>query len=149
MLVVALYYLAFVAGHSLDQQRQLFAVWRSRGWSSFGIWRLLMLEFLLLAAVAIPAGLLAAWMLAFSVTRAVYGPGVTVPPGWRPARRGRSWLSSWSRSRFWPTALSSLPGVSFCRSGGKPRGQRPGLGGSGDTSTWRWHCSASRFCCKP
>jgi hypothetical protein len=79
ILVVALYYLAFVAGHSLDQQRQLFAVWRSRGWSAAAVWRLVMLEFAVIAVVATPVGLALAWMLAAGVTRAVYGSGSTVP----------------------------------------------------------------------
>src|SRR5439155_12471547 len=79
ILVVALYYLAFVTGHSLDQQRQLFAVWRSRGWSAAAVWRLVMLEFVLVAAAAVPAGLAAAWLLAAGVTRAVYGSRASMP----------------------------------------------------------------------
>jgi hypothetical protein len=80
MLVVALYYLAFMAGHSLEQQRQLFAVWRSRGFSWFRIWRLLMLEFAAVAVVAVPVGLGLAWLLAAGVTRAVYAPTASIPP---------------------------------------------------------------------
>ena len=79
ILVVALYYLAFVTGHSLDQQRQLFAVWRSRGWSAGAVWRLVMSEFALIALTAIPFGLVAAWLLAAGVTRAVYGSGASLP----------------------------------------------------------------------
>ncbi len=57
VLLVALLYIAFAAGHVLDQQREQLAIWRSRGWRRRSVWALLMLEFVILACLAVLPGL--------------------------------------------------------------------------------------------
>jgi predicted lysophospholipase L1 biosynthesis ABC-type transport system permease subunit len=73
LLLIALFFLSFAAAHVLEQQRQLFAVWRSRGWSWRRTWRLVMLEFTLLAVLSAPAGVLLAWLATTTVARVIYG----------------------------------------------------------------------------
>jgi hypothetical protein len=73
ILLIALFYLGFAAGHVLDQQREQFAVWRSRGWRRRSIWALLMLEFSILACVALPAGIAVGAVGAAAAIRIVYG----------------------------------------------------------------------------
>jgi hypothetical protein len=79
VLLIALLAVAFIAGHSLDRQRQLFATWRSRGWTWLAIWRLVMVETLALAVVAVPAGVVAGWLASLAALRLAYG-SVTFPP---------------------------------------------------------------------
>jgi uncharacterized membrane protein len=91
LLVISLYFLGFASGHVLDQQRQLFAVWRSRGWSRLQTWMVLMLEFGVLALAAIPIGVIAAWFAVDAVSRAVFGDqaparaGIDLAELWQPA----------------------------------------------------------------
>ncbi len=99
LLVIALYFVAFAAGHVLEQQRQLFAVWRSRGWSWRRTWRLLMLEFGMLAVLALPAGLVGGVVAASLGARIVYGPDAPLSARLNPQRL------------FIPVALSVLAGV--------------------------------------
>ena len=81
LLLIALYYVAFVSSHALAQQRRLFAVWRSQGWSWHAIWRLLMTEVVALAAAAAPLGLVLGWAGSVLLSRSLF-PG-RVP--WLPA----------------------------------------------------------------
>ena len=76
VLLLALLYLILVAGHVLGQQRHTFALWRSRGWSWRRIWLLLMIEFVLVALVAVPAGAALAWLAVLLIGRAVFGSAV-------------------------------------------------------------------------
>lgn len=99
LLVIALYFVAFAAGHALEQQRQIFAVWRSRGWSGWRTWRLLMLEFVMLAMLAVPAGLLAGAAATAGVAQFVYGR--SAPLGARPS----------PQRLLIPVALSLLAGL--------------------------------------
>jgi uncharacterized membrane protein len=91
LLVISLYFLVFASGHVLDQQRQLFAVWRSRGWSRLQTWVVLMLEFGILALAAIPIGLISAWFAVDAVSRTVFGDqaparaGIDLAELWQPA----------------------------------------------------------------
>lgn len=73
ILLIALFYLGFAAGHVLDQQREQFAVWRSRGWRRRSVWALLMLEFSILACFALPAGIAVGAVGAAAAIRIVYG----------------------------------------------------------------------------
>src|SRR5262245_24716080 len=74
LMLIAVYSVAFVSGHALEQQRHLFTVWRSRGWSWHSIWRLVMAEVLMLTAVAAPLGLVVGWVTSISVARLAF-PG--------------------------------------------------------------------------
>ena len=73
VLLVALLYLSFAAGHVLDQQREQLAIWRSRGWRRRSVWALLMLEFIILACLAVPPGLALGAGGAAAAIRLVYG----------------------------------------------------------------------------
>jgi hypothetical protein len=73
VLLVALLAVALIAGHSLDRQRMLFATWRSRGWTWLAIWRLVMVETLALAVVAVPAGVAVGWVASLAAMRVAYG----------------------------------------------------------------------------
>ncbi|HEY8642813.1 MAG TPA: FtsX-like permease family protein [Candidatus Dormibacteraeota bacterium] len=73
LLVIALYSVGFVAGHFLDAQAPTLAVLRGRGWSRRRVWALLMLQFGLLAIIAVPAGLAAAYLLSRWLGAAVFG----------------------------------------------------------------------------
>jgi hypothetical protein len=72
VLGMALLYVAFACGHVLNQQRESFAVWRVRGWSSTRAFAALMIESALMTLIAMPAGLLIAFTLANLVSRAEY-----------------------------------------------------------------------------
>jgi len=73
LLVIALYSVGFVAGHFLDAQAPSLAVLRGRGWSRRRVWALLILQFGLLAIVAVPAGLAAAYLLSRWLGAALFG----------------------------------------------------------------------------
>jgi hypothetical protein len=73
LLVIALYSVGFVAGHFLDAQAPTLAVLRGRGWSRHRVWALLMLQFGLLAIIAVPAGLAIAYLLSRWLGAAVFG----------------------------------------------------------------------------
>ena len=72
VLGLALLYVAFAAGHVLNQQRQNIAVWRVRGWSSKRVFAALIMESALMAFIALPVGLAIAFILATFVSGAVY-----------------------------------------------------------------------------
>src|SRR5487761_1135494 len=78
VLALALLYVAFASGHVLDQQAQLFAAWRGRGWSSQRVFAVVMTESALMTLLAFPFGLLVAYAAAALVSGAVYR---TVPYG--------------------------------------------------------------------
>jgi hypothetical protein len=80
ILAVTVFYLAFVAGQVLGRQRELLATWRARGWSRRAIWSVLMIEFLAIAAISVPAGLALAWIGAGAAARAVFGAGALSGP---------------------------------------------------------------------
>ena len=61
---VAVYFVAVAAAIVLAGQRQVFAVWRGRGWSRAAIWALLMAEHLALRLAATLAGAAAGWAAA-------------------------------------------------------------------------------------
>ena len=73
LLLIALYSVAFAATYFLEGQAAGAALLRARGWSPARVWRLLMLEQLLLAVIAVPTGLALAWLLTWLVSRNVYG----------------------------------------------------------------------------
>ncbi len=73
LLLLAVFYLAFVGGQTLDQQRHEFGVWRSRGWPRRRVWLLLMLEFAAMALVALPIGLTSAAAISGFVVALAYG----------------------------------------------------------------------------
>ncbi len=72
LLLLAVFYLVFVGGQTLDQQRHEFGVWRSRGWPRRRVWLVLMLEFAVLALVALPAGLIGATAISGLVVALAY-----------------------------------------------------------------------------
>ena len=88
ILLIALFYLAFAASHVLDQQREQFGVWRSRGWRRRSVWALLMLEFTILACLAIPTGLAVGVVGAAAAVKAIYG---TFPTQLGSADLGTLW----------------------------------------------------------
>ena len=88
ILLIALFYLAFAARHVLDQQREQLAVWRSRGWRRRGVWALLMLEFSILAGLALPAGIAVGAVGAAAAIRIVYG---SIPTEQAVADLGTLW----------------------------------------------------------
>ena len=73
LLVIALYSLSFVGSHFFDSQGSLMAVLQARGWSRLRVWSLLMTEVALLAAVALPVGLVAAYLVALAIGRSIFG----------------------------------------------------------------------------
>ncbi|HEX6348595.1 MAG TPA: ABC transporter permease [Candidatus Dormibacteraeota bacterium] len=73
LLAIALYSVAFVAGHFLSAQAPTLAVLRGRGWSRRRVWSLLLIQFGLLAIAAIPLGLAAAWLLSRWLGNLVFG----------------------------------------------------------------------------
>ena len=73
LLAIALYSVAFVAGHFLAAQAPTLAVLRGRGWPRRRVWWLLSLQFALLALAAIPVGLAAAWLLSRWLGGLVFG----------------------------------------------------------------------------
>lgn len=73
ILLVAFLYLAFTAGHVLDQQREELGVWRSRGWLRRSVWALLMVEFALLACLSLPVGVAVGLGGATAVIHLMYG----------------------------------------------------------------------------
>ena len=79
LLLVALYCVWFLAGNLLAQQRQVIAVWRSRGWSWRGVSVLLFIELGAAALVAAPIGLAAGWLASEWAARYQYR-GQPVPP---------------------------------------------------------------------
>jgi hypothetical protein len=79
LLLVALYCVWFLAGNLLAQQRQVIAVWRSRGWSWRGVSTLLFIELGIAALVATPIGLAAGWLASEWAARYQYR-GQVVPP---------------------------------------------------------------------
>ncbi len=98
LLILALFFVAFAAGHVLEQQRGLFAVWRSRGWSWRRTWSLLMIEFGALALAAIPLGLAVGWIAMAGVARITYG--ADAPLMVRPVS-----------GRVWPLLAGALAGA--------------------------------------
>jgi hypothetical protein len=72
VLALALLYVAFASGHVLDQQGQLFAAWRGRGWSSRRVFTVVMTESALMTLLAFPFGLLVAYAAAALISSAVY-----------------------------------------------------------------------------
>jgi hypothetical protein len=60
LIVIALFAVAFAATHYLDGQTRELSLLRARGWPRIRVWRLLVIQFALLAVVAVPAGLVAA-----------------------------------------------------------------------------------------
>ncbi|OLE79444.1 MAG: hypothetical protein AUG06_07790 [Actinobacteria bacterium 13_1_20CM_2_65_11] len=79
LLLVALYCVWFLAGNLLSQQRQVIAVWRSRGWSWRGVSILLFIELGVAALIAAPIGLIAGWLASEWAARFQYR-GQVVPP---------------------------------------------------------------------
>ena len=79
LLLVALYCVWFLAGNLLAQQRQVIAVWRSRGWSWRGVSILLLIELAIAALIAVPIGLGAGWLASEWTARFQYR-GQVVPP---------------------------------------------------------------------
>ncbi len=73
LLLVAGLAVAFISGHALERQRHTFAIWRSRGWSWHAIWRLLLVEVLVLALPAVPVGVALAWLTSVVLGRRFYG----------------------------------------------------------------------------
>ena len=73
LLLVALYSVAFVAGHFLDAQSRELALLRARGWRRRRVWTLLMAQLGLLAVVALPGGLLLAALVTAVVDIVVFG----------------------------------------------------------------------------
>jgi hypothetical protein len=73
LLLLAVFYLVFVGGQTLDQQRHEFGVWRSRGWPRRRVWLVLMLEFAAMALVALPIGLTSAAAISGFVVALAYG----------------------------------------------------------------------------
>lgn len=90
-LLIALLYLGFVSRHVLDQQAQALAVWRSRGWRRRSIFTLLVFEFAIVAAAAIPVGLALGVVGAAASLHVVYGSAqlqaglADLPALWEPA----------------------------------------------------------------
>ena len=84
LLLVAGLAVAFISGHALERQRHTFAVWRSRGWSWHAIWRLLLLEVVVLALPAVPTGLALAWLASVLLARRFYGGLVPWLPPMQP-----------------------------------------------------------------
>jgi hypothetical protein len=80
VLALALLYVGFASGHVLDQQSQLFAAWRGRGWSSRRVFAVVMTESALMTLLAFPVGLGVAYAAAALVSGAVYR---TMPYGVR------------------------------------------------------------------
>lgn len=76
LLAIALYAVAFVAGHALFTQRQALAVLSTRGWSGWRLWRLVMLEFAWLLLVAVPAGAAVAWLAVIVLGRTALRGGL-------------------------------------------------------------------------
>ena len=84
LLLVAGLAVAFISWHALERQRYTFAIWRSRGWSWHAIWRLLLLEVVVLALPAVPVGLALAWLTSVVLARRFYGGLVPVLPPLQP-----------------------------------------------------------------
>ncbi|HVC78840.1 MAG TPA: FtsX-like permease family protein [Candidatus Micrarchaeaceae archaeon] len=72
VLALALLYVAFASGHVLDQQGQLFAAWRGRGWSPRRVFAVVMTESALMTLLALPFGLVVAYAAAATVSSVVY-----------------------------------------------------------------------------
>lgn len=72
LLLIALYCVWFLAGNLLAQQRQVIAVWRSRGWSWRSVSLLQFIELGAVAFVALPIGLAAGWAASEAAARAAY-----------------------------------------------------------------------------
>jgi len=85
LLLIALFYVAFLANHLLDQNRRSITVWRTRGWSWPGIASLLLVEMLVLAVVALPVGVAAGIGAAQAAAHLAYAgagvPGLRLDPG--------------------------------------------------------------------
>src|SRR5205823_4649390 len=81
LLAIALYSVAFVAGHFLAAQAPTLAVLRGRGWSRRRVWWLLSLQFALLALAAIPVGLATAWLLSRWLGSLVFGGATPATSG--------------------------------------------------------------------
>lgn len=73
LLLVALYSLSFVGSHFFDSQARPVAVLRGRGWSRRRLWALLMTQVAVLAVVAVPLGVLAAYGLSVLIGRITFG----------------------------------------------------------------------------